>query len=255
MTVPPLKGPHIQATGYRRGRTRAHTANPPVWLALHTTEGIQDEIALGKFWQGRAASSNAGIGRDGGYATYVHYEDTAWTNPPVHDDTETLEICGMAGWTRTQWLGFPKMLETIAHWIAWRTEVLDIPIVRREGKDIANFRPGVVDHDGINDVFHDSSHWDVGENFPWDKVLTRAKTIRYQGDDDMPLTNDDLNKIAARVEALLTKERGEYHTGASIEIADPGAHRYSLATLSAVQELAEKVDHIHDAVVPPAPPA
>jgi hypothetical protein len=193
VTVPPLKGPHIQATGYRRGRARAHTANPPTWLALHTTEGITDEIALGRFWQGRAASSHAGIGRDGGYASYVRYDDTAWTNPPVHDDTETVEICAMAGWNRAQWLAFPKMLETLAHWLAWRGEVRHIPIIRREGNAIATWKRGVVDHDGINDVFHASDHWDVGESFPWDKVLGRAIAIQnfYSTPQPPPAQEDD----------------------------------------------------------------
>jgi hypothetical protein len=192
VTVPPLVGPHIQATGYRRGRARAHTPGVVPWLALHTTEGITDEIALGNFWQGRSASSHAGIGRDGGYASYVRYGDTAWTNPPVHDDTETLEICAMAGWSRATWRSFPRMLETVAHWIAWRSEVRRIPIVRREGAAIASFTPGVVDHDGINDVFHKSTHWDVGENFPWDSVLGRAIAIRGGVTEEDDVTVDEL---------------------------------------------------------------
>jgi hypothetical protein len=211
VTVPPLQGPHIQATGYRVGRERAHTDDPPCWLALHTTEGIADEIVLGQFWQGRMASSNAGIGRDGGYASYVRYADTAWTNPPVHDDTETLEICGMAGWSRAQWLSYPRMLETVAHWIAWRTEVRGLPITWREGSDIANFRPGVVDHDGINDVFHDSTHWDVGENFPKDIVLERAHKIRYGSqEDDLPTPADVWNHVIAfneKASTMLSKAR------------------------------------------------
>jgi hypothetical protein len=243
MTVAPLAGPHIQATGYRVGRARAHTPNPPCWLALHTTEGIADEIRLGEFWQGRNASSNAGIGRDGGYATYVRYGDTAWTNPNVHDDTETLEICAMAGWSRSTWLSFGRMLETVAHWIAWRSEVRGIPIVRREGTDIANFRPGVVDHDGINDVFHDSTHWDVGENFPWDIVLSRAKQIRYgPQEDDMATPEENWDHVIAfntRAGTMLSEAR----TNAILARGNTIELKTAVAALqTAVAAIAAKVD-------------
>ena len=174
-----MTGPHIQATGYRKGRARKRwPQNGITFLALHSAEGAKDEIELGNFFRNSGrASSNAGIGQDGGYASYVRYADTPWTNPPIHDDTETLEICGFARWTRRDWLAQPRMLKGVAQWIAWRAKVNGIPIRRIEGENLRRGLRGIVDHDGINDVFKQSSHWDLGESFPWDVVLDMARGL------------------------------------------------------------------------------
>ena len=181
MTSLEVSGPFIRVPGFRKGRARKlFKKNKITFLVLHTAEGATDEKSLGRYFQtgNRNASSSAGIGQDVGYAQYVEYRDTPWTNTPVNDDSETLEICGFSRWNRREWMNHSKMLETVARWIAWRSQENDIPIRRVQGSAIRNGQKGICDHRDINRVFKKSSHGDVGDGFPWDYVLDKAYRIR-----------------------------------------------------------------------------
>lgn len=170
-----LTGPFIPAAGYTRNRRLAQAPSVK-WLGIHSAEGATDEIALGNFFQRtRRGSSNCGVGQDGGYALYVNYADTAWTNPPLNEESDTVELCGFARWTREEWLACPAMLATLAQWIAWRCAVRGIPVVLLSTADLAAKNSGIADHRIINTVYRFSSHWDVGYNFPWDVVMAAAQ--------------------------------------------------------------------------------
>lgn len=187
-----LTGPFIQAAGYTRSRRLAQAPSVK-WLGIHSAEGARDEIDLGNFFKRtRSGSSNAGIGQDGGYAQYVNYADTAWTNPPLNEESDTVELCGFARWTRQEWLACPAMLDTLAKWIAWRCAVRGIPVVLLSTADLAAKHSGIADHRIINTVYHSSSHWDVGYNFPWDVVMAAAQgtAVVPVQDNPVPVTQD-----------------------------------------------------------------
>jgi LysM repeat protein len=172
MSLSAPRGPHIAAKGYNRGRLGRKVK----WIGVHTAEGATDERSLGQFFaRSSAGSSHAGIGQDGGYATFVNYADTAWTNPPLNGQSDTLEICGFARWKRGQWLAHDNMLDAVSHWIAWRCAVRGVPIRHVTGAALRAGVPGVVGHIDVNNVFHESQHWDPGPNFPWDEVLDAAR--------------------------------------------------------------------------------
>lgn len=184
MTAKALTGPHIQAKGYRKGRSYYEAAAVD-WLVLHTAEGATDEKNLGNYFAGTTAgSSHAGIGQDGGYASYVNYADTAWCAPPLNEEGEHLEMCGFAKWSRNEWLSGKgqKIIETTAKWIAWRCSVRKIPIrfVARPTKGTS----GVTGHVQVNQVWQKSDHWDPGPGFPWDVVISKAKQYAGQSDSD-----------------------------------------------------------------------
>lgn len=175
MSVAPLTGPFIQAKGYNQGRNLVESKEVD-WLVLHTAEGATDEVALGNYFSGTTAgSSHAGIGQDSGYAGYVNYADTCWAAPPLNQEADHLEICGFAHWTRVEWLAQTKMLESVAHWVAWRCAVRGIPI-RFLALPVKG-TSGVTGHINVNNVYHISNHWDPGPNFPWDVVIARAQAI------------------------------------------------------------------------------
>lgn len=175
MTAKPLVGPHIQAKGYSRGRT-FREAKEVDWLVIHTAQGATDELALGSFFSRTSnGSSQAGIGQDGGYASYVNYADTCWAAPPLNQEADHLEICGFAEWSRAKWLTYPKMLETVAQWIAWRCSVRKIPIRHVSKPSLGT--SGVTGHIDVNNTYRQSDHWDPGPGFPWDTVIARANVI------------------------------------------------------------------------------
>lgn len=184
MTVARPTGPFIRAVGQRAGRARAKWKGGPRLLVIHTAEGARTAEDLGAWFQspkGAKGSSHAGIGQAGDYAEYVRYADTAWTAPPINDDADQVELCGFAKWTRAQWLEHPKMLETLARWLAWRAQVRGIPLRHVKGTTLRLGRAGVTTHVDVNKVWKQSSHWDPGTGFPMDLVLTRAKAILAAG--------------------------------------------------------------------------
>lgn len=173
MTVAPMQGDFIQAAGYSRGRNNGSVN----WVVLHTAEGSTEVHGLGNYFAGTTAgSSNAGID-ESAYAWYVRYTDTPWTNPPINSRSDTLEMCAFRAWSRAQWLQHKGMLENAAHWVAWRCSVRGIPVRLITGADAVAGRPGVLDHQRVNDGFHQSTHTDVGPGFPWDVVIGRAQQI------------------------------------------------------------------------------
>ncbi len=232
-----MSGPHIQAGSYTRGR--AFRERPAVNIGvIHSAEGAKDELGLGNFFKtATSGSSSAGIGQDGGYASYVNYSDTPWTNPPLNQEADTLETCGFAKWTRAQWLAYPKMIESTAKWIAWRSAVRRIPIVLLEPADIRAGKPGFTDHRRVNAAHNGGKgHWDVGYNFPWDVVIARARQLAGVGGTTSPTVNfyvvksgDTLAKIAAKFNvtvAALQKMNGisdpnKITVGQRLKIATP----------------------------------
>lgn len=178
MSAPALTGPHQTARGYTWGRKFREVPGVK-FLGIHTAEGARDEMDLLRYWQTNSSgSSHAVIGQDGGYATAVPYADTAWTNPPLNEESDTVELCAFAKWTREEWLARPALLETLAAWIAWRCEVRGIPIVLLTAAQVRAGTPGIVMHRTVNEVYKKSSHWDPGYNLPWDVVLPRARAIQ-----------------------------------------------------------------------------
>ena len=177
-----LVGPHIQAKGYTKGRSPMIERSAVNVLVVHSAEGATDEMNLGAFFaRVTSGSSQAGIGQDGGYASYVNYADTAWCAPPLNQEAEHVELCGFARWTREEWLAHRPMLETLSRWLAWRCAVRRIPIVLLTDADLKAGKAGICDHDSVSNVWKKSDHWDVGENFPWDVVIARARQIAGVG--------------------------------------------------------------------------
>jgi hypothetical protein len=207
MTVEPLTGPWMRTAHYRPGRERQQWGRV-VFLGIHTAEGGSSAKALGEYFQTttREVSSHCGIGQDGGYAEYVRYFNTAWTMPPINDDTDNVELLGFAAWSRADWLRHPKMLETFAHWLAWRSEVRNIPLHVLTAAEAKAGKPGLLMHRIANDAWHASDHVDPGRNLPWDIVLARANALREV---DMPLSKEDLDKIRAIVRDEIKAEASD----------------------------------------------
>lgn len=201
MSLSRPQGPFIAASGYNRGRL----GRTVKWIGVHTAEGATDERNLGHFFAGsRNGSSHAGIGQDGGYANFVNYSDTAWANPPLNVQSDTLEICGFAKWKRGEWLAHDKMLDAVSHWIAWRCAVRGVPIRHVTGGALRAGVPGVVGHIDVNNVFHQSQHWDPGPNFPWDEVLDSA---RHHA--DLPARHEPVSPLRVTPSAHYTVNPGD----------------------------------------------
>jgi hypothetical protein len=156
-------------------------------LAVHTSEGfdkpvVDDAAALrdATWWVG---SSHAIADNDPGTLLTpaqgcVPYERASWTLRSGNRWSENIELIAQAGWTRAEWLARPKLLDNCAHWLADRSKVRNIPLVKLTPQQYRAGGSGVIGHHDHTVGYSDGTHWDPGPAFPWDVVLASANAYR-----------------------------------------------------------------------------
>lgn len=164
---------------------------PPVYVAVHTTEGARTVGSLAEFLRGiDYASYHDGID-DAKIGRFVNHSNRAWHLRNGNAWAVGVALCAFASWTREEWLDHPVMLENLAWYLAVHAPQHGIPLRGPatpaevgELRWVDNPALGWVgDHDAYSDGTGDGWHWDVGENFPWDVVLPRAREIADQQTD------------------------------------------------------------------------
>ena len=153
-------------------------------VVIHTSEGARDVYSLAAFLNrdGVQASYHGAVD-DHRYEAYVNYTNAAWALRNGNQESDNLCLCAFAEWTRAEWLRHGRMLELTAAWIAERCLARRLPIVRLSDVEVGramrndNHPGGVTDHDGYTKGTGDGTHWDVGENFPFDIVIPRAQQL------------------------------------------------------------------------------
>jgi hypothetical protein len=173
------------------------------WLAVHSTEGIMRAADL-RDWQSWPGSSHASADQFGNLLEpddgFVPYDRAAWTLRNGNPVSDNIELCAFAGWSRAEWLARPDLLELCAVWLARRHRARPwIPLVKLTVAQVRAGVAGVIDHDDYTDASGDGTHWDVGEAFPWDIVIPRARV----------LAGIDTDKGEGFLMALSDKEQGE----------------------------------------------
>lgn len=157
-------------------------------VVIHTSEGARDVFSLAAFLNrpGVNASYHGAVD-DQRYEAYVNYSNAAWALRNGNQESDNLCLCAFAGWSRAEWLRHPRMLELTAGWIAERCLTRRLPVLRLTDREVGDVmrndahRGGVCDHDGYTKGTGDGTHWDVGENFPFDIVIPRAQQIAGGG--------------------------------------------------------------------------
>lgn len=149
-------------------------------LAVHTTEGVRTCPDLLAFFEREykdnpdtAGSSHAGA-CDTCQSEFLSYDRAAWTLRSGNLVSDNIELCGMAAWSRAEWLRHMTMLDGAAQWLAKRAKARGIPLVKLTPADVAAGRSGVIGHADWTTGMHDGSHWDPGPSFPWDLLMPLA---------------------------------------------------------------------------------
>ncbi|HEX2298494.1 MAG TPA: hypothetical protein VHH34_08265 [Pseudonocardiaceae bacterium] len=150
-------------------------------VVIHTSEGARDVYTLAAFLNrpGVQASYHGAVD-DQRYESYVNYSNAAWSLRNGNQESDNLCLCAFAGWSRDEWLRHPRMLELAAAWIAERCLARRLPVRRLTDREVGDairndaHPGGWCDHDGYTKGTGDGTHWDVGENFPFDLVGRRA---------------------------------------------------------------------------------
>ena len=148
-------------------------------IVLHTAQGGVGPgaaVDLAHYFQ----SSSSGV------SSHVCIDDTpdrvvecvkrgnaAWTQASANPVSVSVELCARAEWSAAEWDRHPVLLETLARWIAEEAAYFGLPIDRLSDAESQGSGRGVTDHDALGSW--GGNHWDVGEGFPWSRVLDLAK--------------------------------------------------------------------------------
>jgi hypothetical protein len=96
-----------------------------------------------------------------------------WGASGANHDGLHVEICGRAGWTRSEWLERPIMLRRAAWKVAMWCYQYHIPA---RWITVASVKGGIVKgmttHHDVNAAFKKGVHWDPGPEFPKDLFRT-----------------------------------------------------------------------------------
>ena len=144
-------------------------------IVLHTAEGARTIEELGNFFAKSSSQVSSHAGADDKnniIGEYVKRGNKAWTQNNANPVSVSIEMCAFAKWSTSEWNKHPNMLENCAKWIKEEAAYFGIPIVRLKPSQVQSSK-GICDHDDLGDW--GGTHWDVGDGFPWDKVLNMAK--------------------------------------------------------------------------------
>lgn len=169
------------------------------WIVLHATQtnpgtGVAEVIQ--RTWttdDGRLASTH-GITDDDTCAGCVHLHHTAFGASSANRAGVHMEHCGWSEWTREQWLAHDSMLRRSARTTRLWADRFAIPIRWCDADDLRAGIKGVTDHATVEKAFPSYGHWDPGPGFPRDVYLDLMI-----GDDDVPLTPEEITKIVNQV--------------------------------------------------------
>jgi hypothetical protein len=154
---------------------------------VHTAEGIRKASDLKAFFDRSTNSSAHAVADDDTLLdALVPYDRAAWTLRNGNEESDNLELCGWASWTRAEWLdNHMGMVNNAALWVRRRCQARGIPIVKLSAADVHARKPGVIGHVDYTNGTGDGTHWDPGPGFPWDVVIAKAKGSSAPEENDM----------------------------------------------------------------------
>lgn len=155
-------------------------------LAVHTTEGTSytaEQLLDATWWEGSAhAIADSDTLLAGAADGCVDYDRASWTLRSGNPWSENIELVAMAGWSRSEWLRQPDLLENCSQWLATRSVARDVLLRKLTPAQYRAGWRGVIGHHDHTVAYSDGTHWDPGPDFPWSNVLARAQQI-VDGDD------------------------------------------------------------------------
>lgn len=148
------------------------------WIVIHSTEGDNAAGAAGWFQNPAAkGSTQIVVGEDGVFRCLDDLVRPAGA-PGANDEGLHIEFAGFAKWPREMWLNRKKTLESGSQVIAEWADKYKIPLKMLSADELRSpTSRGVTTHAMVSQAFKKSDHWDPGNGFPFDVVLSTAKAL------------------------------------------------------------------------------
>ena len=176
MTIKPPAPPYLGPA--------AHTSrgnNKPIHrVVIHCTvspcvKGGARSIAA--YFRSNNAGGSAHYVVDPYEAVQVVYDGViAWHAPP-NANSLGVELCDPMTGAAKRWGGgnHKLMLDRAAELVAQLCLAYDVPITRLSVDDLKAGRHGICGHVDVSQAFHQSTHYDPGDGFPWDHFMQLVK--------------------------------------------------------------------------------
>lgn len=165
----------IQATNYRRGRSRKVRLAVIHTMEVKETSGAAEWCA-GYFRGSKAPKASAHYYVDADSTIQgVLERDTAFAAPGANADGIQIEHAGYAKQTATDWAdaySLAMLRDQSAPLMAGICARHGIPIRHLTDAQLRAGEAGLIGHVQASRVYKLSSHWDPGTSFPWDDYLT-----------------------------------------------------------------------------------
>jgi N-acetyl-anhydromuramyl-L-alanine amidase AmpD len=134
-----------------------------------------------------------------------------WHAPPVNDRAIGVELCDPQSGLDSRWgnAAHKAMLALAAPLFADICHRHNIPKVYVDHQSLLRGERGITTHHDVTLAWHKSTHTDPGPAFPMGAFITAVnghKPAPAPQEDDMPLSEDDVAKVAAATAALLRKD-------------------------------------------------
>lgn len=165
----------IQATNYRRGRSRKVRLAVIHTMEVKETSGAAEWCA-GYFRGSKAPKASAHYYVDADSTIQGVFErDTAFAAPGANADGIQIEHAGYAKQTAGDWAdaySLAMLRDQSAPLMAGICARHGIPIRHLTDAQLRAGEAGLIGHVQASRVYKLSSHWDPGTSFPWDEYLT-----------------------------------------------------------------------------------
>lgn len=187
----------------RAAHDSGHPNQPPTRYVVHATAGGRGYPAESAPGVARGTAEYFTRSATPGSAHYVHDaggaeehcvpEDTiAWHAPPNPRSIGD-EICADPDYTRDEWLS-DAVWPAVAASATRCRDVCDrygIPKVKLTPADLLAGKSGICGHVDVSDAWHQSTHWDPGPDFPWDRYMA----VVHGADEENDMTPDQAKAL------------------------------------------------------------
>ena len=180
----PVRRPYEEVKDVRNQAARSAQIRG---IVIHTTEshdraGRVDLNGVRNWFDNpeSQASSHVIVDAEGLSVRCVPDSRKAWTVGKFNSQTLNIELIGWAKTPRWQWLKRRRQLKKCAKYVAYWSKKYGIPI--RMGA--ASFDAGHIHKRGVFGHYHLSGpggHWDPGQGFPFDRLLSMARYYFQNG--------------------------------------------------------------------------
>lgn len=170
----------------------------PTRIIIHCTAATNPASSTAEFFHSSTSSgSTQAVADDDEGFTCVPDDAICAGAPPENQEGLHIEQPGLVTWSRATWLSHMDQIKRVAFWTAQKCKLYDIPVRFLQVADLAGeaMPPGITDHKRVSERWHQSTHNDLCDNYPWDVFMPLVQGFfdGTGGDDDMSLWVDGWN--------------------------------------------------------------